>query len=279
MVRLEIVKNDIPNTRLAVVQCPAILSRLIRLPRINGQHEYVFLGQLIGHFLPDLFPGTKILGYWPFRLTRNSELYVDEEDTPNLLQAVEDELHNRRRGDAVRLEIAHDCPAQIWETLLKTLRLTEDDLYLIDGPLNPTRLMLLCQGDHSPELRDPPFLAPIAVGPRQHIGMTLIRTSNNNFCDSLIPFFTKAPSNYEWNVKRGECKRCKMREITNHANQLDLPESRGCEAGARPIHLNESPPGQVWIPCGYKLATNADARFSTGVFLNLGNNQSRDEQT
>ena len=166
MVRLEIVKNDIPITRLAVVQCPAILSRLIRLPRIDGQHEYVFLGQVIGHFLPDLFPGTKILGHWPFRLTRNSELYVDEEDTPNLLQAVEEELHKRRRGDAVRLEIAHDCPGEIRETLLKTLRLTEDDLYLIDGPLNPTRLMLLCQGDHSPELRDPPFLAPVAAGLR-----------------------------------------------------------------------------------------------------------------
>ena len=163
IVRLEVVKNDVPVTRLAVVQCPAILSRLIRLPRVDGQHVYVFLGQLIGHFLPDLFPGTKILGSWPFRLTRNSELYVDEEDTPNLLKAVEDELHNSRRGDAVRLEIAHECPEQIREMLLKTLKLAADDLYLIDGPLNPTRLMLLCQGDHSPELRDPPFLAPVAA--------------------------------------------------------------------------------------------------------------------
>ncbi len=162
VVRLEISKNGSPTSRLAVVQCPAILSRLIRLPRVDGQHCHVFLGQLIGHFLPDLFPGTKILGCWPFRVTRNSELYVDEEDTPNLLKAVEKELHNRRRGAAVRLEAAHDCPEQIRETLLKTLGLTGDDLYLIDGPLNPTRLMLLYQGDHAPELRDPPFQAPVA---------------------------------------------------------------------------------------------------------------------
>ena len=93
-----------------------------------------------------MFPGTKLLGYWPFRVTRNSELYIDEEETANLLKAVENELHNRRKGDAVRLEIDHQCPACVREPLLKTLRLTEEDLYLIDGPLNPTRLMALYRG-------------------------------------------------------------------------------------------------------------------------------------
>ena len=71
----------------------------------------MFLDRLIGHYLADLFPGTTILGYWHFRVTRNSELYIDEEETANLLKAVENELHNRRKGDAVRLEIDHDCPA------------------------------------------------------------------------------------------------------------------------------------------------------------------------
>jgi polyphosphate kinase len=159
MVRLEMPKNGTPLKHLAVVQCPAILPRLIQLPRDNGHRDYVFLGQLIGHFLADLFPGTEIAGYWPFRLTRNSELY--EGDTPNLLKAVEEELHKRRRGHAVRLEIAHDCPKPIRETLLETLHLSEQDLYLVNGPLNPTRLMMLYQGTHSPELRDPPFLAPV----------------------------------------------------------------------------------------------------------------------
>jgi polyphosphate kinase len=162
MVRLEIKKDSQTLKHMAVVQCPAILPRLIQLPREDARRDYVFLGQLIGHFLADIFPGTKILGYWQFRVTRNSELYIDEEETGNLLKAVETELHNRRKGDAVRLEIAHDCPEQLRDALLKTFRLTEDDLYLVDGPLNPTRLMMLYQGDHSPELRDPPFVAPIA---------------------------------------------------------------------------------------------------------------------
>jgi polyphosphate kinase len=163
MVQLEMPKNGAPHKHLAVVQCPAILPRLIPLPRTDDRREYVFLGQLIGNFLADLFPGTEILGCWAFRLTRNSELYVDEGDTPNLLKAVEDELHKRRRGHAVRLEIAHNCPKPVREALLETLHLTEQDLYLVDGPLNPTRLMALYQGSHSPELRDAPFLAP--VGP------------------------------------------------------------------------------------------------------------------
>ena len=86
-----------------------------------------------------MFPGTRILGYWPFRVTRNSELYIDEEEIANLLKAVENELHNRRKGDAVRLEIDHDCPPEIRDALLKTLRLAEDDLYLIDGPAQSRR--------------------------------------------------------------------------------------------------------------------------------------------
>ena len=112
ILRLEMVKNGEPLKHLAVVQCPSILPRLIQLPRKGNRHDYVFLGQLVGHFLVDLFPGTKILGYWLFRVTRNSELYVDEEDTPNLLKAVEEELHKRRRGDAVRLEIGMTARSQ-----------------------------------------------------------------------------------------------------------------------------------------------------------------------
>ena len=162
IVRLEMKKNGEQHKHMAVVQLPAILPRLVQLPRRDGRRDYVYLGQLIGHFLADIFPGTTILGWWPFRVTRNSELYIDEEEENNLLKAVEAELHNRRRGDAVRLEIDRQCPAQIYEVLLKTLRLTADDLYLIDGPLNVTRLLALYKGDHSPELRDTPFVAPVA---------------------------------------------------------------------------------------------------------------------
>ena len=163
MVRLEMARDGASLKHLAVVQCPSILPRLIQLPREDDRRDYVFLAEMIGHFLADLFPGTKILGYWQFRLTRNSELYVDEGDTPNLLKAVEEELHKRRRGHAVRLEISHDCPKPVREALLKTLHLSEADLYLVNGPVNPTRLMMLYQGGHSPELRDPPFQAQVGA--------------------------------------------------------------------------------------------------------------------
>ncbi len=155
------------SVRLAVVQVPRVLPRLVRLPRADGRMDYVFLGQLIGHFLDELFPGTKIRGYWRFRVTRNSELYIDEEEVANLLAAVENELQRRRRGDAVRLEVERDCPDEVRADLLQRLRLKEDDLYVVDGPLHPVRLMALCEGDHSPELRFPPFIAPI-IAPLGH---------------------------------------------------------------------------------------------------------------
>jgi len=166
MVQLEMPQGGQSLRHLAVVQVPRILPRLVRLPRGDSGQDYVFLGHLIGHYLADLFPGTKILGYWHFRVTRNSELYIDEEEVANLLKAVENELHNRRKGDAVRLEIEKDCPQDLRAALLGTLRLEEDDLYVIDGPLNPTRLMAVYEGDHSPELRDPPFVAPAAITSR-----------------------------------------------------------------------------------------------------------------
>jgi polyphosphate kinase len=166
IVRLEMAKGPDMLKHMAVVQLPRILPRMVKLPRKDGRLDYIFLGNLIGHYLADLFPGTTILGYWPFRVTRNSELYIDEEETANLLKAVENELHNRRKGDAVRLEVEQDCPESIREALLKTLRLTEEDLYLIDGPISPAHLMKIYEGDHSPELRDPPFVAPVAASLR-----------------------------------------------------------------------------------------------------------------
>jgi polyphosphate kinase len=167
IVRLEMARNREVLKHMAVVQIPRNMPRMVKLPRADARQDYVYLDRLIGHYLADLFPGTKLLGYWPFRVTRNSELYIDEEESSNLLKAVENELHNRRKGDAVRLEIDHQCPQFVREPLLKTLRLSADDLYLIDGPLNPTRLMALTEGDHSPELRDPPFVAPVTAKLRQ----------------------------------------------------------------------------------------------------------------
>ena len=164
IVELELQTGGQAEWRMAVVQIPRVLSRLVKLPGPESRREFVFLGDLISAHLGDLFPGTTIKGGWRFRVTRNSELYIDEEDAGNLLRAVENELHNRRKGAAVRLEVEKNCPLEIRQRLLAHLGLQEDDLYQIDGPINPGRLMAIYEGSHSPELRDPPFLAPTAAG-------------------------------------------------------------------------------------------------------------------
>jgi polyphosphate kinase len=166
MLELEAKRGTRTEKRLAVVQLPRLVPRLIKLPRDDGRQDYVFLGQLIKHHLPALFQGARILGHWLFRVTRNSELYIEEEDVANLLKAVENELHNRRKGDAVRLEVERGCPPELASALLRRLRLTDDDLYVVEGPLNPVGVLQICQGDHSPELRDPPFVAPVAASLR-----------------------------------------------------------------------------------------------------------------
>lgn len=151
-------------TKLAVVQAPRVLPRLLELPGRKVGKDFVFLADVIGHFLGDLFPGAEIEGFWRFRLTRNSELYIDEEDVENLLQAVEKELSRRRRGNAVRLEVDSHCPESIVKPLLKTLGLGKQDLYMVDGPINPTRLMAVYGSVDSPKHSDRSFAAPLAKG-------------------------------------------------------------------------------------------------------------------
>ncbi len=161
IVQLEITASGTLQQRLAVVQVPRVLPRLVQLPRPGSkQQQYLFLGDVIGHYLADLFPGTKILGYWNFRVTRNTELYANEEEAASLLKAVESELQSRRRGDAVRLEVEQGCAQEIRAMLLENLGLKNEDLFVINGPVNPIRLMAVAEGDHSPDLREPPLVAP-----------------------------------------------------------------------------------------------------------------------
>lgn len=162
VVQLTVVQQGETQRRLAVVQAPRGIPRLIRLPRDDGRRDYVLVGKMIGHYLDQLFPGTLIEGWWTMRVTRNSELYIDEEEVQNLLKAVENELHNRRKGEAVRLELDAHCPPDVRAALLGQLGLDEEDLFLVNGPINVTRLLSICEGEHAPELRDPPFIAPIS---------------------------------------------------------------------------------------------------------------------
>lgn len=165
-VRLSVTQNGVFLRRLAFVQVPRVLPRLVKLPRDDSRRDYVFLAHIIEGNLAQLFPGTLIERCWQVRVTRNSELYIDEEETLNLLKAVETELHNRRRGEAVRLEVERECPEDVQQFLLEQLGLAPEDLFVIEGEVNPIRLMAILEGDHSPELREAPFIAPVAAWAR-----------------------------------------------------------------------------------------------------------------
>jgi polyphosphate kinase len=129
------------NSGLAVVQAPRSLPRLIRLPDELGSRHFVFLGTIVEAFVSSLFGGMSMRGCYQFRVTRNSDLFVEQEEVDDLLRAVEGELASRRYGDAVRLETAHDCPDEILTYLLGQFGLTADDLYKVSGPVNLNRLM------------------------------------------------------------------------------------------------------------------------------------------
>jgi polyphosphate kinase len=152
-----------PEEKMGVVQVPSNLPRLVRLPRSDGRQDYIFLGRIIGHFLGRLFAGMQVLGHWNIRVTRNGEFYRDPEDSQSLLVAIEQELHNRLKGEAVRLEVSLDCPPDLCQVLLDRLQLEEADLYRIEGPLHPGRIMSITDGPQKAELRDPPFVPTTAA--------------------------------------------------------------------------------------------------------------------
>jgi polyphosphate kinase len=129
------------NSGLAVVQAPRSLPRLIKLPDELGSRNFVFLGTIVEAFVFKLFAGMHMRGCYQFRVTRNSDLFVEQEEVDDLLRAVEGELASRRFGDAVRLETAHDCPDEILTYLLGQFGLTGDDLYKVSGQVNLNRLM------------------------------------------------------------------------------------------------------------------------------------------
>ena len=131
------------NSGLAVVQAPRSLPRLIRLPDELGSRHFVFLGTIVEAFVSRLFGGMRMRGCYQFRVTRNSDLFVEQEEVDDLLRAVQGELASRRYGDAVRLETARDCPDEILAYLLEQFGLTADDLYKVSGPVNLNRLMAL----------------------------------------------------------------------------------------------------------------------------------------
>jgi len=143
----------------AVVAIPRVLPRLVRIPHPKTQEwHYILIQNLIQNHIHDLFPGLTVEQVYGFRLTRNSDLYIDEEEAENLLRTIEDELRKRARGNAVRLEVEHGCPPDMRRALLDIFKLTEDDLYLVNGPLNFLHLMPLTSIDALSSLRDKPYV-------------------------------------------------------------------------------------------------------------------------
>jgi polyphosphate kinase len=145
------------NSGLAVVQAPRSLPRLIKLPDELGSRHFVFLGTIVEAFVSKLFAGMRMRGCYQFRVTRNSDLFVEQEEVDDLLRAVEGELASRRYGDAVRLETAHDCPDEILAYLLEQFGLSAEDLYKVSGPVNVNRLMAVYDLVDRAELKYPAF--------------------------------------------------------------------------------------------------------------------------
>jgi polyphosphate kinase len=133
------------DTGIAIVKAPRVLPRIIKLPRevSGGANDFVMLSSVIHAHLHELFPGRDVVNYSQFRVTRDADLWIDEEEVKNLRQALQGELPQRQFGSAVRLEVVETCPAPIAQFLLQQFELTEADLYRCDGPVNVARLSSL----------------------------------------------------------------------------------------------------------------------------------------
>ncbi|MFK8052217.1 MAG: polyphosphate kinase 1 [Woeseiaceae bacterium] len=139
-----------------LVQAPRSLPRLIRIPAEldgSGDEDYVFLSSIIHNFVDDLFPGLTINGCYQFRITRNGDLYVDDEEVEDLIRALQGELAASRYGAAVRLEVAEECSEELSTFLLDHFELSDRDLYRVAGPVNLNRLIMVADASPKSELK------------------------------------------------------------------------------------------------------------------------------
>ncbi len=150
-------KRELLESSLAVVQVPSVLSRLVALPAASG-HAHLLLEELIALHAGELFPGYTVIESAPFRVTRNWDLNVDEEESEDLLSTIQDELRRRDRGAAVRLEIDASASTGLEAQLVQALKLTPPDVYRVLGPLQLQDLTALSDLDLRPEHRVEPFV-------------------------------------------------------------------------------------------------------------------------
>ena len=147
------------NSGKAIVQAPRALPRVVRLPEscADGPNDFVLLSSIIDAHMDELFPGMQATGVYQFRVTRNSDLFVDEEEVDDLLRALEGELPSRRYGDAVRLEVAQDCPEELEAFLTAQFHLSREDVFRCSGPVNLMRLATVPDLVDRPDLKYPGF--------------------------------------------------------------------------------------------------------------------------
>lgn len=150
----------------AIVQAPRALPRVIRLPQAaaGAPYAFVFLSSILHAHVDELFAGMSVKGCYQFRVTRNSDLFVDEEEIKNLHTALKGELLHRHFGDAVRLEVADNCSQRMVDFLLQQFSLQEADLYRVDGPVNLYRLREVPDQVDRPPLKYPPFKPGLPAG-------------------------------------------------------------------------------------------------------------------
>ena len=181
------------ETRLAIVQAPRSLPRVVHVPPAHsgGPHEFVLLSAIIHAHVGDLFPGMKATGCYQFKVTRDSDLLVDDEEVDDLLRALEGELPSRRFSDAVRLEVAENCPGELSQFLLQKFGLEARDLYQVPGPVNLNRMLAIYELVKRPELFFTPFTPDLP--PRLQKGDNIFDVLRNG--DILLhhPFQSFAP--------------------------------------------------------------------------------------
>jgi len=143
------------DSGMAIVQAPRSLPRVVAIPAKYSEenHDFVMLSSIIHAHVTDLFPGMNVIGCYQFKVTRNSDLLIDDDEIDDLLRALEGELPSRRFSDAVRLEVADNCPDPLSSFLLQKFELQQNDLYRVTGPVNLNRLLAICDLVDRPELK------------------------------------------------------------------------------------------------------------------------------
>jgi polyphosphate kinase len=143
-------------TYMGVVSVPRALPRLVRIPSEDSV-DFIFLADLVAHHAHRMYQGYEIVSSAPFRVTRNSNLYLQEEEARSLLESVRAELHNRRKGDAIRMEIEAQADPEIIERLRTVFELDPWQVFSVDGPVNLSRLFNVYEQANRPDLKYRPF--------------------------------------------------------------------------------------------------------------------------